>query len=1015
VQLPPDTGHTSPSNTPALALDRRDFLRLAIAALAMPLLPGCDNAPPPVAGRETPLPTTAFDVLRELVASLRQSPDHLPARLTRLVQARDWRAIHAFVRDEIETWPSGANDFNGDNARSVRWGALATLRGGAGTPREKADLLAQALADAGFSARVVQARTRYGPEAVARLLQPRARTFAPPLDAATLAQWRKILGRSGNPPLPAALDPDDIALEALLERLLGVIGTEPRAWASARGFDFRWRPGLALVVVETSAGRFLLNPVDPAQAPQAEGPSPLPEAGPAIGLITVEASLEAATVDDPRKRQVLVSGQWDASQLAGRNLVVATPPTVAPNDWANTRIADIQSYLPVLRVVDGGRDPALAALAVHGDPFTRRAERLVVDDAGRLHVGDVVLGEAAPDALARVQALRAKVAGVAHGEASLVVDALDAAGQPVVDLDAGAFTVTVDGEARGFLMLSNRPRVEVGILIDQSMSMPGDYQGPAGEAWVERTRRQVLAVAPHAVIRVVATGSKLWESLAAESARGGDLLVYLTDGDVDGQANDRLLATLDKGPPALVVAVRDNRRDVLGALAAATHGQHVAATDEAAASAAIAAALAERAAPAYRFRLEAQGLAPGMHEVAISTRDGRVNAALPLELPEGPAALPPRICGLYLKLRIGDVQVERTLAGLDARLAGRRVPTAEDLDAVEAALLAGACVVFEAAAPSPAIWLDDVASSRLPMESVIAEMSQASPHAAFERLVGDFQPLPAMVWQTGLLPLDALPGEPLGFHAGLRAVLLAAPLGRDGRRVSRVDILPVSRFATAVADPRQAVRTTLRRTARLAQAEAAYFGTSTLSLLEGKTLGLMRRDLPAIRALDPGRRLSWNEALRDTGQDWIVGDAAAGPLAFFQVSRRSGELLAVLPDGSGGGSQVEDMVAFADKLKTVMDLYEAATWTPSGAIHGAPGLSAVAAWGQVLARLYAAVTVTIAMLGVEGQDEQSRRLIQRLACKAVDIVAKGPFGKTDLTERMRELVGVLVGAEGACG
>ena len=1007
----------SASGDDALQPNRREFIQLLMASLAMPWIASCGLGPAPVAeeGLVAQAAVTPFDVLRDVIARLRRSPDHLPAQHDRLVAARDWRAIHAFVRDEIETWPSAAESFQGDNVRAVRWGKRVTLRGGAGTPREKADLLASALTEAGFTTQVMRAKITYDANAVDRILKPRVREFAPPVDAATLVHWRKILGRVGADPLPPPLDPGDKALDALLARVQEAINAPPATWGSPRGFDMRWRSGLAVVVVDTPEGRFLLNPVDPAAQPTTEGIDALAPAGEPLGMLKVDVSLEAATVDDPRKRHVLAAGQWNADAVAGRTLVVATPPSVAPADWRTTRLDDIQTYLPMLRVIDASGDPALDELTARGEPFTRRAERLVAEADGTLSIGGVVLGAAPPEAVARVQTLQAGVLSLAHGEATLAVNALDADGQTVPELSAAAFAMKVNDDPRGFLLLANRPRLDVVILIDQSMSMPAGYRGKQGEEWVESTRAQVLAAAPHAVVRVVPTDSSLWTRLAAESARGADLLVFLTDGDVADKPTKALLSTLAAGSPALIVGVRGSQRAIMVELAAATKGQHVDVSESQAASQAIAKALAAQTPMTYRLRLSTQGLKPGDHPLVLTTHDGRAASEVVLQIPDGAATLPPQICGLYLNIKVGDMRVQRTLAGLDARVAGQIDPTPADLDAVGVALLSGARVVFEGAAPSLATWLDDVVSSKLPLESVLATEQKDGVMPAFERLVSTYQPLPALAWQAGLLPVVGKPGEPLTFHSGLRAVLLASNLGQSAQRISRLDMLPVSRFATASADPVLARVTTLRRTARLALAEAAHYATSTVSVLQGKSLAVMRNDSPAMRARGREMYRRWNAALRSTGQDWVVGDRDAESLAYFQISRDTGELFAVLPDGSGGGSDVEEMVAFVDKLKTVIDLYEAATWTPAGTLSGAPGLSAVAHWGQVLARLYAAVTVTIAMLGVSGQDEQARQLIKMLACQAASMVAKGPLGGMGISERVGVLVAVLVGSEDGCG
>jgi len=1005
---------SDPIAAPALAgisLKRRELFKLMAAALVLgPWLPGCRR---PEAELAAEVPGTVFDVLRGVRDALRTSPDHLPAQLQRRVAERDWRGIFVLVRDQIETWPTTGRAFLGDNARTVRWGHVATLRGGAGTPREKADLLALALTDAGFTAQVVRVPLQYEPDDVRRILQPRVRDFDPQVDPAALAGWQRLLNLADDHPAPGPVDPDDALREALVSRLLGVLDQESTPWPQARGFDFKWRAGVAAVVVETPEGRFLLNPTDPAAEPEADPPEHR-DAGEPTGLATIEASLEVATTDDPRKRKVLLTGSWDAAQLAGRTLVVGTPPTVAPADWARTRIDDVQTYLPVFRVIDGGRDASLAALGAVGDAFTRRAETLTVGDNGEMRIGDVTLNAASDDGMARVQAISASTLTLSYGEAVIAADITDAGGAVVENLGAGALAVTVAGEERGFLLAANRPELIVTLLIDQSYSMPGDYLGAGGDAWIERTRAQVLAVAPHAVVRLARTGSHLWTSLAKESARGGDLMIYLTDGDMVDAGTDALRATLANGPPVLIVSVTNRIFDRQRELAAAANGRVVAVAGADAAAAEITAELVGRPPLAYRLRLSTTGLAPGSHPATVATRDGRVSGEFMLALPEGDATLPSQICGLYLQLRVGNVRLERTLGGVDHRVAGRVPVEARHLDDVGVALLSGAAITFEAAAPSLATWLDDVVSSRLALEQVVAEDRAQGASAAFGKLAAEFQPLPALAWQAGFPPMQAGKDDPLTFHDGLRAVMMSLPITREARQTSRIDILPVSNYHTAIEDPEAACVATLRQTARLAVAEAVHFGTSTLDLLEGKPLGLLRAGDQAMQRVPDALRVRWQGALGRAGNTHFIGDPSFGTLAWFQVARNTGEMLAVLPDGSGGGSDVQDMVDFVDRLKTVMDLYEAATWTPMGAMIAAPGLSAVAGWNMTLVRLYAAAAVTVRMLGEDTHDEQSRQIIRKLACDAAKMVGDIGIGGDTIKQSVRELVAVLTGGPGKC-
>ncbi|CAN0598933.1 unnamed protein product, partial [Laminaria digitata] len=100
---------------------------------------------------------TYFDLIEQLQSSLRDSPDHRAAKAQRLVAAGDLAGLHAFVRDEVALYPGEASGM-GETRSVVRWGWRGTLRGGAGTMREKAELLAELYRQAGHTAEVMGGR-----------------------------------------------------------------------------------------------------------------------------------------------------------------------------------------------------------------------------------------------------------------------------------------------------------------------------------------------------------------------------------------------------------------------------------------------------------------------------------------------------------------------------------------------------------------------------------------------------------------------------------------------------------------------------------------------------------------------------------------------------------------------------------------------------------------------------------------------------------------------------------------
>src|SRR5262249_4526077 len=145
--------------------------------------------------------TTAFGVLRTLLDVIRSSPDHLAARAAEAIATKDpLRAIH-FVQDSIAVLPPPDSIIAAVDA--VRWGPAATLRAGAGTLRERAELLAAMLAAMGATAKVVRAARPTG-VSIAALYGTSPPAFAP--SAALLARF---LATAGGAPFAKLADPSN--------------------------------------------------------------------------------------------------------------------------------------------------------------------------------------------------------------------------------------------------------------------------------------------------------------------------------------------------------------------------------------------------------------------------------------------------------------------------------------------------------------------------------------------------------------------------------------------------------------------------------------------------------------------------------------------------------------------------------------------------------------------------------------------------------------------------------------
>ena len=134
-------------------------------------------------------------IFREAV---RRSPDHLAAVAHGLVVKKDVEGLHLFVRDQIRTLPDDDDGFSGP-VKAMRWGARATLRYGAGTPREKAELLARSsIARRGSRPSVVVGRVALPDSDPLVLLRGPARAaFAPSLRARRGGRARRRAGWGG--------------------------------------------------------------------------------------------------------------------------------------------------------------------------------------------------------------------------------------------------------------------------------------------------------------------------------------------------------------------------------------------------------------------------------------------------------------------------------------------------------------------------------------------------------------------------------------------------------------------------------------------------------------------------------------------------------------------------------------------------------------------------------------------------------------------------------------------------
>lgn len=1001
------------------ASDRRVFLKrltlIAGGAFAAGGLSYC------ALQRSRPSGPLPFAVWREIREALRTSPDHLVAAADNLVKAGDLEEIFRFVRDAIATYPSATTGVN--PAVGYRWGTRATLRGGAGTPREKADLLAELFRRAGAEAEVVLAYAPMDPIDVQReFWRSTERDFAPQISPDTLEAWRRTLGlpASTSFSLPR-FDEDGAESFALAQEIRRQLPTRS---PPPPPFDWRWRVGTPLVRVTKDGQTLHANLFKPNLALGDTGttntqlrPAPQPDA-----LASVEIALSAAVSSEPSRRFELVRGTWTLDDLVGRQVFVQMLPGLDLRDQAAATFNDVRTFVPALAVQALDLDAtAAAALSVLGEPVTRDGARLAFKDSGELLLdGREVAGSGSAAAAGRVASLEV-IASATHAPLiQLKARAFDADGLPVEGIGASSFRVEEDGHPVSFLLRSNRAAPRIALLCDQSGSMPAPYRSRAMDALVANLTAALRAEHPFAEVKLHRTNSDLWTWLAKAAGSDANLIVYITDGHVEDELTETVRATLRLGPPVVLVDVGNLSEDhfwykrTYVPMKEVANATILGVKNENEVSAAMLAYLRDRFASPEPYNLEygARTGRPGEHEVALRTADDRVIARSTYVLPEHPE-MPPELCGLYLTVKVAGETVTRTLAGYAAESPPNTPATPEMVNETLGACFGEIALSFEGAAPSLSIWLDDMLTAKLSAEDLHRSVQSGS----FDDLVaaasrGLAHLPPEFFLQTTALPNRTTPSS-LTFENGPRVILHKAFAVFDSdRAIRQVDLLPFTHFATAAVDPHEAFRITLEQTARFAVAEAALFPTSTLSLLKDVPL-VDGRTLFQNPAVPPEQRNSWRALLNHyPGQDLKLMPASGAPRAFWNIDHRGGGLLGALSDGSGGGraeAQIEEHLRRFDELMSRYNLLligAGAALTPVGGF----ALGVAGAYGQLLVRLYAAASLAITIMDASGINDAARAALRTFVCNVVKSIFLGAFGKMGTAfDGLDNLIGALGG------
>lgn len=918
---------------------RREFLVLSAGATGGVLLAACSPT-----ATSTTTPTTAvttagpsstvttttqpalaisdyWELLREAQRRIRTSPDHIAAQLTKLAAAGDVDGLTRYVRDHIAVIPADPGAWVA-NGKGLRWGTRGVLRSGMGTPREVAQVIADLLNAAGTEVTIVNGA-----------LNGSERPVLVPVEAAPFEVDRPIeelFAAAGSSEAPIETPADPALAEAMAAAALAAFDDSSFATTSTADL-FGALPDVKIGAQVVGLWHAQQGPYDVDFGNT--------EIGPPNPTRNAEFTLLIATSIDPWNPIPVASASFSQEDLAGRRVDASFIPAAdSLADLFTTRPADVTTVTPTLAVSGlGMTEDERASLFVAGDPFTIEGTILTEDGEGLIAtpstipgIGATVVRVKGDGDVSRAAEIRIRKVVTAHyPQLTAEVDIVDEEGRSITGISAEQLLISDDGFEVPFLLRRTQlPPPSIVFIVDNSTSVPEQWRGQGAVRVVTEIATAVKAAYPDARFRIAnvglegagllswtedpvkvgseadqfGIGSALWDSYVDAAVPEANAIVFLTDGNsvtetaenIEDEAPADLIPQLLAGPPAIMLGSGDLGGAFQG-IADITGGVAIPIEEQDAGIAAVLEQLDAMLRPYDILVLADEDNESVERTLRVSLPNRGLEATAAYEVPEQPI-MGRTLGGLYLEVRAESMVVVRTLAGVPYRSGAEVTP--EIAQEVRQALFGKYSVITEAGAPSPSQIFDDAVTSLLTWEAVATATDADAALEAFAAV----EDLPHGTF-TFAGPVSGSEG-PMTWDTGLRMWLSSErtiPAG-DGDILRRnVDLLPVSRFVTTTAsDPVEAARLTALRTAGLAAVEAAaYEDTSAARLTDDLTevnIGTVESDdREAFAAITNGWPGAWRLAFNEEFDSAVAADP------------RSGGLIAVLGDGTGGGITEEEI------------------------------------------------------------------------------------------------------------
>lgn len=996
--------------------DRREFFKkLAFFGLVSSTggwLASCDD---PEQDLEN-LNGGVFQVWREMQQLIQSSPDCLTQAYNQVKESKDPKQQLAFVRDSIFLIPASEASLRGMGS-AMRGGIRGVLRGGFATPREKAEVLRQLFEDSGIKATVVFERTDFDLEMVKSLFfRPRENQILGGLNESQINRWMKMLELSESDLQELTfINSQEKEAEKLANRLWELIPEKDQI--RFHDFDFRWDNSRCPAVQFQWENKTLIAHLFDTTVPFGEAfdaSGRVRSADPAEYILDqVEFSLSYRDSIQPSEEKILLSKNYEAKDLIGRQLHLGFYHGLDWLEMASTSFNQVRVFTPILSTESTElTEDERVELTELGETITLEGQKIELDEKRKtIRVNGFPISWVEESTKAKeVKELKLKIIA---GLPSLVKAELwptDESGKLVEGLMASDFIFLENGLPISPLMESNEIAPKVLILFDTSLSMPIDYRNEGMVAFLEKLEEGIRQDFPKASVTSWATDSSLYKWLKKASQTSFDLILFATDGDNKDELKEGDLDAFRAGPPVVVLDVfnstRASSREVFENLSVSSEGKIINAQDQSDAQKEILKQLSLLELPPYVFTFYGS-LQSETKEIKVSVDSERVSSreTYQFKFREEPLTIGPKVIGVYLKIKVGNQTIERVLAGWDPVLEELGQIDKTHADEVRNLLFGSVIIGVEGQGPTFANALNELLEYRLSKQAWIDAVKAENLDQALEELEKiNWTYDPLMIHLLAPLP-DQVTKDSLTFASGIRMVIVKRITGINQEfSEDSVDILPTANFLTISDKPENSFQVNLKKTAHLALVEGAFFEESTSSLLADADLISTNtaknedwfeeqlRNGPYAKFI----REYWSRA----GSDVKIFGKELETLAYWQIDRKTGELLGILPDQTGGGKR--NVYTRYDDINMVLRAYTRHFKQNPGRSIGFIG------YQLILVKLYAIASHAIQTMDTSNLEEDVLRALQMDACDAARWIHGGMTGQPEkVMGGLSKLIGMM--------